>query len=105
VRKYLKIGTDYGTDIGIVADTGEVLSLSSTGHYPSRFVNSSLEHFVEFLCHVIAARQRFRGRDFAETAPLVKGLESELRARDPGAFSDADHWWPVIFEQMNVGLL
>jgi SUKH-4 immunity protein len=92
VRKYLKIGTDYGYDVGIVADTGEVLTLSSTDHYPSRFVNSSLEYFIDFLCRVISARRRFHGRDFTETAPLVKDLEAELRARDPRAFSAPEHW-------------
>ena len=105
VRKYLKIGTDFGTDIGIVADSGEVLSLSSSGHYPSRFINSSLEYFVEFLCRVVAARRRFRGLGFEEARPLVASLEAELRARDPRAFSDREHWWSVIFEQMKVGLL
>jgi len=106
VRKYLKIGTDYGYDIGIVADSGEVLSLSSSGHYPSRFVNSRLEYFVEFLCRVVAARQRFRGLAFeTEIHPQVVSLEAELRARDPRAFSDPDHWWSVIFEQMTIGLL
>jgi len=106
VRKYLKIGTDYGYDIGIVADSGEVLSLSSSGHYPSRFVNSRLEYFVEFLCRVVAARRRFRGLDFEnEIRPQVVSLEAELRARDPRAFSNPDHWWSVIFEQMKVGLL
>ena len=105
VRKYLKIGTDYGYDIGIVADSGEVLSLSSSGHYPSRFINSSLEYFVEFLCRVVAARRRFRSLDFEEARPLVASLEAELRARDPRAFSDREHWWSVIFEQMKVGLL
>ena len=106
VRKYLKIGTDFGTDIGIVADSGEVLSLSSSGHYPSRFVNSRLEYFVEFLCRVVAARQRFRGLAFeTEIHPQVVSLEAELRARDPRAFSDPDHWWSVIFEQMTIGLL
>lgn len=106
VRKYLKIGTDYGYDIGVVADSGEVFSLSSLGHYPSRFVNSRLEYFVEFLCRVVAARRRFRVLDFEEEArPLVKELEAELRARDPRAFSHPEHWWSAIFEQMKVGLL
>jgi hypothetical protein len=105
VRRYLKIGTDYGYDVGIVADSGEVLTLSSAGHYPSRFVNSGLGYFVEFLCRLVAARRRFRGLDFEEARPLIAKLETELRARDPRAFNDPERWWSVIFEQMKVGLL
>lgn len=104
-RKYLKIGTDYGYDIGVVADSGEVLSLSSAGHHPSRFVNSGLEYFVEFLCRLIAARRRFHALDFEEARPQIISLEAEMRARDPRAFSDRETWWSVIFEQMKVGLL
>ena len=105
LRKYLKIGTDYRYDIGIVADSGEVLSLSSSGHYPDRFVNSGLEYYVEFLCRLIAERRRLYVLDFEEARPQIISLEAEMRARDPRAFCDQETWWSVIFEQMKVGLL
>jgi hypothetical protein len=105
VRKYCKIGSDYGTDICVVADSGLLLSVSASGGYPVRFVNSGLAFFVEFLCRVVSARRSYIGLDDEEVDPLVKSLEPELRARDPQAFATADRWWSVIFEQMKVGLL
>ena len=106
VRKYLKIGTDYGYDIGVVADSGEVLSLSSAGHYPSRF--RQLRPGVLRRIPLSSGRRRsgwFHALDFEEARPQIISLEAELRTRDSRAFSDQETWWSVIFEQMKVGLL
>jgi hypothetical protein len=105
VHKYCKIGSDYGTEICIVTDSGVVFSLSSSGRHQARFVNSGLEHFVEFLCRVTVARRRLLGLADEEADAQVEGLEAELRARDPRAFSTPNRWWSVIFEQMKAGLL
>lgn len=105
MHKYCKIGSDYGTDICIVVDSGIVFSLSPSGRYSTRFVNSGLEYFVEFLCRVTAVRRSYLGLDDKEVDVLVEGLETELRARDPRAFSTRKRWWSVIFEQMKAGLL
>ncbi len=105
VRQYCKIGSDYGTDICVAADSGAVLSLSHSAEYPDRFVNSGLECFVEFLCRVVTERRRFPALGDSEIDALIEHLEAGLRARDAEAFAGLDHWWSVIFEQMRDGLL
>jgi len=104
-RQHWKIGTDYGTDVCVYTDSGEVVSLSSSGQYPNRFVNSCLECFVEFLCRVVTERRKFLGLPDYEIDELVERLEAELRARDADAFEQPEHWWSVIFEQLRAGLL
>jgi SUKH-4 immunity protein len=36
----------------------------------------------------------------AEARPFFERVERELRAIDPGAFDDEDHWWSVHFEEV-----
>lgn len=102
---YCRVGSDFGTDLCVSADTGEVESFSLTGEYPARFVNTSLALFVEFLVLVSAERKRFPDLGDHEIDQLITSLAERLRQLDGRAFADPDNWWAVIVEQLQDGLL
>lgn len=102
---YCRVGSDFGTDLCVSADTGEVESFSLTGEYPTRFVNTSLALFVEFLFLVSAERKRFPDLGDDEIDQLIAALEDRLRQLDGRALADRDNWWAVIVEQLQDGLL
>jgi hypothetical protein len=102
---YCQIGSDFGTELCVSADTGEVESFSLAGDYPSRFVNTSLALFIEFLVLVSAEREHFPDLGDDEIDQLIGTLEERLLQLDGRAFADPDSWWAVIFEQLRDGLL
>jgi SUKH-4 immunity protein of toxin-antitoxin system len=84
------IGDDYGTELCIRPD-GTVVSIDREGKLPMRFVNSSLEHFAQFLEMVSATD---RTDDQSERA-----MWSRLTVIDPPAFDNEDNWWALVWEQ------
>ena len=102
---YCRVGSDFGTDLCVSADTGEVESFSLAGEYPARFVNTSLALFVEFLVFVSAERKRFPDLGDDEIDQLVGEMGERLQHLDRRAFADPDNWWAVIVEQLQDGLL
>jgi hypothetical protein len=103
-RGYVRIGTDYGTDI-CVDPGGRVHSIDEAGEYPDRFVNSNLSMCLRFLAVVTAERALFAGRPDEELDEVVEVLADTLLELDKEAFADPESWWSVIFEQMRDGLL
>jgi SUKH-4 immunity protein len=102
---YWRFGSDFGTDLCVSADTGEVGSFSLTGEYPARFVNTSLALFIEFLVLVSAERNRFPDLGDDEIDQLIAALGERLQQLDERALAGPDNWWAVIFEQLREGLL
>jgi SUKH-4 immunity protein len=101
---FTQIGTDYGTDI-CVDSAGRVHSISASGEYPNRFVNSHLEAFLRFLALALAERAASEGLPDDELDERVEVLADVLAGIDEAAFEDPENWWAVIFEQMRDGLL
>ena len=104
VGRYCRIGCSSMREIGVVIDSGIVLSIRPSGGREG-FINSDLERFVEFLCRVTSARRSFAGLGGDEIDAIIEDLEAELRARDPDAFGDAGNWWSLVFEQLKYGML
>jgi len=100
-----RFGSDFGTDLCIVPDSGEVISASSHIESTERFVNSSLSQFIEFLVQVTTQRREFAGLADSEVDRRVRELEVELTRFDGNALSGPDNWWAVIVEQPKAGLL
>jgi hypothetical protein len=96
-------GHDYGTWI-VVRQDG-VWSVDSTGRSATRYVCSSKEKFEELLA-VFAERNR-RGRLLSEDelATYHENVREQLRAVDPTAVSEAGHWWSLVAEQCEDGLM
>lgn len=103
--RYCQFGSDFGTELCVSTDTGDVVSVSLTGEYPDRFVNTTLALFVEFLVMVSAERARFLDLGDDQIDQVIVGLEKRLHQLDARALADPDNWWAVIVEQMRDGLL
>ncbi len=103
--QFCQVGSDFGTELCISAETGEVVSLSTSGEYCDRFVNTNLALFVEFLVLVSGERARFLDLGDEEIDQVIIVLDKRLRLLDERAFSNPDNWWAVILEQMRDGLL
>jgi hypothetical protein len=96
--EHCRIGSDGGYDIIVDGSSGEILTVSSDGLHPERFMNSGLEFFLGFLCRVTVQRRTPPG-----PSEKLGPLQEELRRLDPEAFEDPDYWWAVVFEQMWPG--
>jgi len=105
VGRYCRIGSSSTNEIGVVADSGIVLSISPPGTYIVGFINSNLECFVEFLYRTTKARRSFAGLGDDEIDAIIEDLEPKLRALDPDAFGNPNHWWSLVFEQLKQGML
>lgn len=103
--RYCQFGSDFGTALCISANNGEIVSLSLTGEYPDRFVNSTLALFVEFLVLVSTERARFLDLGDEDIDQLIAELNNRLLGLDERALGNPDNWWAVVVEQMRDGLL
>jgi hypothetical protein len=104
---YRRIGFDYVVPICMdEVRNGCVVAVETDEGGPERFVNSSVEHFGEFLTHY--GEYRHSARTISETELLQSAIpliEKKLRSADPSAFDDVENYWRVIIEQMKDGLL
>jgi hypothetical protein len=76
-----------------------------SGH--GRYMNASvvglatcLDQYVRYGAEVSALAD-----EDPTIASLIDDVEREMRRADPTAFTELDHYWPVIVEQMRDGLL
>ncbi len=99
------IGTDGGAAICIEPGSGGVHALALSNEFPSRFVNSSLRQFMEFLTRAVSMRRALVDLPEEEAQARVQALVRILHSVDPPALNDRDHWWAVILEQVYDGLL
>ncbi len=102
---WIGFGSDGGCDLAVRAPSGEVRAIAGSPEVMSRFVNSSLPQFLQFLARVTGERRITVDLPEDEALARLEDLIDFLRQADPPALSDRDHWWPVLFEQMADGLL
>jgi hypothetical protein len=104
-RDAVCFGTDGEASMCIDLASGEIVAMSRSQQFPSRFVNSSLAQFIAFLTAVVAVRRTLVDLSEEEAQTEVRALVETLYRIDPAALDDRDHWWAVIVEQMYDGLL
>jgi hypothetical protein len=102
---YLKVGDDYGTQLGIEAGTERVWAVDLEGSLPRRFVNSSLADFVAALGIYAQSQPELRTASDEQAAGVVDRLRNDLSKLDAPALRDPESWWSVILEQTADGLL
>jgi hypothetical protein len=100
-----RIGTDGGTQLCLRRQSGVLVSVDPTGDLPNRFVNSSVEAFMDCLALFAKYRNTIGGLSDDEIDALVPAFESGIRNLDGPALSHEENWWAVILEQMHDGLL
>jgi hypothetical protein len=91
--------------MAVHAETGNVLAGADAEDMLTRFVNTSIQQFAASLCAVVAYYRQFPALPDEEIDDLVSTLEGRIRAIDPVALEEPDHWWTVLIEQMKDRLL
>ena len=104
-NNYLVIGDDYGTFICIEALTGEVYSINSALEHSSRFINSSLLSFLQFIIIYINWKDSLIDADDNEASDIVNELKEDFFSIDDKALDSAENWWNIILEQHELGLM
>jgi len=71
-----------------------------------RLVNSDVRRFGECLLLFQRYRLTVRAMDQeGEIQRLISETEGAMRASDPAAFGDPEHYWALVVEQMRAGSL
>lgn len=84
---------------------GRVIAVEEDVGSSERFINSNVECFAECLVYYKQYRTAVQLASEAEVRKVIDTSESQMRGIDPAAFYSPNHWWPLIIEQMNQGLL
>jgi hypothetical protein len=103
---YIVIGDDEGPELCVDASDGTVLSIDVEGGLPTRFVNSSVDQLARSLeAYLEYAKKVRRARSEVDEAELAAEVQRLIAAVDPLALGDSEHWWAVVLEQAEEGLL
>ncbi|MFD1936919.1 MULTISPECIES: SUKH-4 family immunity protein [Nonomuraea] len=89
-------GMRYFLDIG----NGVVGLLSFDDEPQAEKVNSSLEHFVEFLYRLRLRQQELNGESPDVAKPYTEKLWLSLKELDPDAFRGAESWWSMVMDTL-----
>lgn len=101
--RFLIIGDDYGTQLGLKEQTGEVFSIGLGSI--SRFINSSILTMLLFLAIYMTEQPELIEATDEEVLAIVERMRAIFRDIDGRALDDPENWWSVILEQTEQGLL
>ncbi|GAA3250429.1 SUKH-4 family immunity protein [Nonomuraea helvata] len=79
---------------------GVVGLLSMDDEPQAEKVNSSLEHFVEFLYRLRLRQQALNGESLEVGQSYTQDLWLSLKELDPDAFSEAEAWWSMVMDTL-----
>ncbi|MEV7182378.1 nucleic acid/nucleotide deaminase domain-containing protein [Kitasatospora sp. NPDC093679] len=103
-RGYVRLGTDFGRDLCVTPETGEVWAVGRRlGSV--RYTNRSTGQFVSCLDLLRSSWPQRRGLDPGEAARHTADFQQGLAALDGTVFGGSENWWSVVVEQMWDGLL
>ncbi|WP_024833712.1 SUKH-4 family immunity protein [Ruminiclostridium josui] len=102
---YIAIGDDYGTKICIRENLNEIISVDIERDMNIRIINSSIEHFINFLQIYFTRRPELSKADDEEAVEIVRSMRDDFDKLDAMALSNEENWWAVILEQTEQGLL
>ena len=98
------LGHDGGTFLVVSAD-GSVVSVAPGGDGAQRFVNSSTRQFTDSLA-VLRDAWRVRAElSESDADAQASHLRAAITAIDAAAVDHHDHWWSLVLEQLDQGLL
>ena len=104
-NKYIVIGDDYGTKICIEQKSGEVYSICTENKYTVRFINSSIQCFLQFLITYIETKPALIGVDDDEAVVIIDKLRKVFLSVDEKSLGNDENWWSVVLEQHAEGLI
>lgn len=77
-EEHIIIGNDFGTNI-CINDKDEIVSIDLENEYPIRFINKSLETFLEFIIIILSYEDKINDADDDEIQQIgtidIEGLE------------------------------
>ncbi|WPC42644.1 SUKH-4 family immunity protein [Clostridium sp. JS66] len=103
--KFITIGDDFGTQIGIHQNTNEIISFDSTNELPQRFINTNIKSLLQFLMIYIDNQLRLADAADEEAVEIVNRVREEYTKIDEHALADDENWWSVILEQTEEGFM
>jgi hypothetical protein len=103
--RFLVIGDDYGTRLGMKEHTGEIEAIDINGTLPTRFVNSSILTLLAFLEIYSKKQPELAQASDEEASKIAERMRDEMHSLDAKALDDPESWWSVILEQTEQGLM
>lgn len=98
------LGHDGGTFL-VVRENGSVVSVQPSADPAERFVNSSRDRFIDSLERLRDAWEARAALSEERAVRQARELRNDVAARDEAAVSNEDHWWSLVLEQLEDGLL
>lgn len=105
LQRFLIIGDDSGTALGIREHTGEIYSFDPVGKLPTRFVNSSILALLTCVEMYIKAQPELIEASDEHASEIVASMREAFRRRDARSLDHPETWWSVILEQVEDGML
>lgn len=97
---WARLGGDSGYEL-CADEEGTVRAVLLDFDEDERFVNSSPEAFAAGLTELDRALRAIVGTDRPQAAAAAHDrLAERLRAADPAAFADDEHWWPLVLDDI-----
>lgn len=103
-EKYIVIGNDLGTDIGISLKE-EIVSVDPRHVYPTRFINTNLECFIKFIIIYLSYAEKIIDASDEEINNILTDIRKEFDLVDERALHNEENWWSIILEQIEAGLM
>jgi hypothetical protein len=106
--RFLIIGDDYGTQIGVSlnADTkNEIYSFDVGNELPKRFINSDISKLLQLLLKYKKFKSSIVDCSDEEVALVISKLKVEFIKIDNKALADEENWWSVLLEQHEEGIM
>jgi hypothetical protein len=103
-----RIGSDGFTEICLdEARNACVVSIDPHKQLPDTFVNSGVLQLAECLLIYRRSKVKFSNPNLDEdqARSMVRDVAEEIKRVDGNALEGEEHWWAVIIEQMEDGLL
>ena len=98
------LGHDGGTFL-VLSRNGSVVSIEPGADRAERFVSSSRRQFSESLAMLRDAWGVRAELSESDADKRASRLRAEVSALDAAAVDGDDHWWSLILEQLEEGLL
>lgn len=102
-KDYIIIGNDFGTNI-CVNYKDEIVSIDTENEYPIRFINKDLETFLKFIVIFLSHENEIEEAD-DEIDQVMQKVRTEFDMTDIRALSSEENWWPIILEQIELGVM
>lgn len=103
-EEHIIIGNDFGTNI-CINYKDEIVSIDLENEYPIRFINKSLETFLECIITFLTYEDKINDADDDEINQVLQEIKKEFDMIDIQALSNEENWWSVVLEQIELGLM